>query len=108
MEQTKKSVLSVERLTIFFAATGAVAGIISGVMTSANIRLNIYSLLVAIILFYITYKLTIHQRTENRFLTVMVEESKAVKEPNPLTEGFFPFFILWLILWVMTYTMLIG
>ncbi|HID60285.1 MAG TPA: hypothetical protein EYP46_00300 [Hadesarchaea archaeon] len=107
MEPVKKPALSVERLTIFFAAAGAVAGLISGVMTGSDIKLNVYSLLVAIILFYISYKLTACPKIKAKFLVTMVEEPRAVKKPNVAMTGFFPYFILWLIVWVLVYTVLI-
>ena len=108
MEPVKKLGLSVARLTIFFAATGAVAGLISGVMTSADIKLNIYSLLLALFLFYVSYKLAGHQKIKNKFLMAPIEESQASKKVNVLMTGFFPHFITWLILWILVYTLLVG
>lgn len=107
MEPAKKLALSVGRLTIFFALTGAVAGLISGVMTSVDIKLNIYSLLIAIILFYASYKLAAHQKIKNKFLMTLIEESQAGKKVNVAMTGFLPHFIIWLVVWVFVYTLLV-
>lgn len=109
VEPAKKPALSVERLTVFFAATGGIAGIISGIATSINITLNFpFSLLIAIILFYVSYKLTAHEKIKNKFLMTPVEESKVGKKPNIIMTGFPPYFIIWLIVWVLVYTLLIN
>lgn len=98
--------LSVSRLTLFFAVLGAVAGAISGIMTSANIRLNTAAPLIAIVLFYISYKLAAHEKIKNKFLVAPVEEPEG-KKVNVIFTGIWPHFIMWLIFWVLVYTLLI-
>ena len=107
IEPAKKLALSAGRLTMFFAVTGAVAGIVSGLITIANIRFNISAPLIALFLFYVSYKLTAHEKIKNRFLMTPVEESEAEKKVNVVMIGLWPHFIMWLVLWVMVYTLLV-
>jgi hypothetical protein len=107
VEPAKKLALSVGRLTMFFTVTGAVAGLISGLISGADIRLNIWAPLLALFLFYISYKLAAYEKVKNRFLMVPVEESEGEKKVNVLISGFWPYFIMWLVLWVMVYTLLV-
>ena len=108
MEPTKKLVVSVGRLTVFFAVAGAIVGLISGLVTSADITLNTFTLLIALILFYVSYKLAIHQKIKNKFLMTPVEESYAGKKVNVVMSGFLPYFIIWLVVWVLVYTLSMG
>jgi hypothetical protein len=103
----KKLALSVGRLTVFFSIAGAAAGIISGILTDANIRLNILAPLLALFLFYISYKLTAHEKIRNRFLMTPAEGSEEERKINVAMTGFWPYFLMWLILWVMVYTLLV-
>ena len=107
MEPAKKLALSAGRLTVFFAVTGAIAGLVSGLISSANIRFNILAPLIALFLFYVSYKLATHEKVKNRFLMVPVEESEAEKKVNVVMIGLWPHFIMWLVLWVMVYTLLV-
>jgi hypothetical protein len=107
VEPAKKLALSVGRLTVFFAVTGAVSGIVSGLISSANIRLNIWAPLIALFLFYVSYKLAAREKVKNRFLMAPVEESEGEKKINVAMTGFWPYFIMWLVLWIMVYTLLI-
>ncbi|MDI6642858.1 MAG: hypothetical protein QMD95_02270 [Candidatus Hodarchaeaceae archaeon] len=107
MEPVKKLALSVGRLTIFFAVAGAIAGFISGLMTSADIKLNIVAPLIALILFYASYKLAAHEKIKNKFLMTPVEESREGKKVSVAMTGFWPHFIMWLIFWVLIYTLLV-
>jgi hypothetical protein len=107
VEPAKKLALSVPKLTIFFAVTGVVSGIISGLVSIANIRLNILTPLIALFLFYVSYKLAANEKIKNRFLMAPVEESEGEKKINIAMTGFWPYFIMWLVLWVMVYTLLI-
>ena len=79
-----------------FALTGAVAGIISVFVPSPY-----FALLIALILFYISYK-------------IIPPRALKIEHKNwpggtrkILTGGFFPFFLLWLIVWVLLYTVLL-
>ena len=92
---------------MFFVVTGAVAGIISGLISGANIRLNIWAPLIALFLFYVSYKLAAYEKIKNRLLMTPVEESEGEKKVNVLMSGFWPYFIMWLVLWVMVYTLLV-
>jgi len=107
IEPAKKLALSVARLTVFFAVAGAVAGLISGLITIVNIRLNILAPLIALFLFYVSYKLAAQEKIKNRFLMTPVEESEAEKKVNVIMTGFWSYFVMWLILWVMVYTLLV-
>lgn len=107
VEPAKKLALSVGRLTVFFAVIGAVAGLISGLISSADIRLNIWAPLIALFLFYVSYKLAAQEKIKNRFLMAQVEGSEAEKKVNVLMTGFWSYFIMWLVLWVMVYTLLV-
>jgi len=107
IEPAKKLALSVGRLTLFFSLTGAVAGLISGIAADANIRLNILAPLIALFLFYVSYKLAAHEKIKNRFLMSPVEQSEEEKKVNVLMVGFLPHFIMWLVLWVMVYSLLV-
>lgn len=109
MEPIKQLGLSVGRLTVFFAATGVIAGLISGIATSINITLNFpFALLIAIVLFYAAYKLAAHQKIKNRFLMAPIEEAYAGKKINVIMTGIFPHFIIWLVAWIFVYTLLVG
>jgi len=107
VEPAKRLALSAGRLTVFFAVTGAVAGIISGLISSTDIRLNIWAPLIALFLFYVSYKLAAHEKVKNRFLMAPVDESEAEKKVNVIMTGFWSYFVMWLILWVMVYTLLV-
>jgi hypothetical protein len=107
VEPVKKRALSVPKLTVFFSATGAVAGIISGFAADANIRLNILAPLIALFLFYVSYKLAAHEKIKNRFLMSPVEQSEEEKKVNVAMTGLWPHFIMWLVFWVMVYTLLV-
>lgn len=115
MEPAKKLALSVGRLTVYLVALGAVAGVISGLVTSANIRLNTLAPLIAIILCYVSYKLAGHEKIKNRFLMVpggSQGDEKAnvalTKFWRYLTTGFWAYFITWFIFWIMVYTLLVA
>jgi hypothetical protein len=84
-----------------------VAGLISGLITIANIRFNIAAPLIALFLFYVSYKLAAHEKIKTRFLMVPAEESEAEKKVNVVMIGLWPHFIMWLVLWVMVYTLLV-
>jgi hypothetical protein len=103
----KKLALSAGRLTVFFSLTGAAAGLISGIITGTDISLNILAPLLALLLFYVSYKLAGHEKIRNKFLMVQVEGSEEEKKVNVAMTGFWPYFIMWLILWVMVYTLFV-
>lgn len=108
MEPAKKLALSVGRLTVYFTLVGAAAGLLSGVMTSSNIRFNLAAPLIALVLFYAAYKLTSHPKLRDRFLMAPVEASEKDKKVNVLMTGFWAYFIIWLIFWMMVYTILVA
>ena len=84
------------KLNGWFALTGAVAGVISTFLPSPW-----FALLIAFILFYISYKII-----PPRVLKVQHKDwPGGVK--RILISGFFPFFLLWLIIWVLFYTVLL-
>lgn len=104
----------ISKLALVFASVGALAGTLSGIISSPGI-----ALLLAILFYYGAYKLN---------LTVLgIEKPKAPEaqapqtpkppEPKPapsgltkrkvLTSGFSPFFSTWLVFWIMVYTILL-
>ena len=91
----------VGKLTIFFAVTGAIAGCISSFLLNAW-----YALLIALILFYASYKLTTREKFKTRVLKISTGGIPGGTKKIVMT-GFWPYFIMWLILWVMVYTLLV-
>lgn len=89
------------KLTIFFAATGAIAGGISGFLPNSW-----YALLIALILFYASYKLTTYEKFKIKVLKISTGGLPGGKEKIIMT-GFWPYFIIWLIVWVIVYTLLL-
>jgi uncharacterized membrane protein required for colicin V production len=86
------------KITLLFAGWGAIAGFISGFLPQAQSAL---ALLVAISLFYVSYKLV----------------PVALKIPpgefpggtmKIVTTGISSFFIIWLISWIMVHTIVLG
>jgi hypothetical protein len=81
------------KLYALFAVTGAVAGLISTFVPDPK-----YALLIAIILFYFSYKII-----PPHALKVKHSDWPGGKR-NIATSGFFPFFLMWLIVWILLYT----
>jgi len=102
---TKVQALSEARLTVFFALTGVLTGIISAAISlTFGTGASTVCLLLAIFLFYISYKLASNEKFRTRYLTCMLEQSEVKKKIKVWMTGFWPFFILWLIVWIMIYS----
>lgn len=91
----------VGKITLLFAGWGAIAGCISSFLPQAQSAL---ALLVAIFLFYVSYKLA------PIALKIPAGEFPGGKWTGltAFKKGFFPFFIMWLVLWIMVYTILVS
>ncbi len=94
------------KLVIFFAVTGAIAGCISGIISGANVTLGLLALLLALFLFYVSYKLVTHHKFKNVVLKISNGGIPGGTKKIIMT-GFLPHFIMWLIVWVMVYTLLV-
>ncbi len=137
------------KLTLIFSAVGALAGIISGFMPYSWL-----ALIIALILLYVTYKLTSssmkksaaqptslaqQQHTQPSGQTSQPNQAQAPQASTPLLPGskrtimkgfallfatvvtkgepgqkdvdskfwFLQYYVMWLILWIMTYTLLL-
>ncbi|MEM2878677.1 MAG: hypothetical protein QXG10_03935 [Candidatus Hadarchaeales archaeon] len=101
--------LSEARVTIFFALTGSLAGLISAVISlTMGTGTGALCLILAVFLFYISYKLASLEKFRSRYLTASLPESEVKKNLRIITSGIWPFFILWLIIWVLAYTVAIN
>jgi len=85
------------KITLFFAAFGGAAGCLSGLM-SVTMNSASYGLLLAIIFGYISFKWA------RQALRVTPEQLPG-GDRKLATTGLWPFFITWLILWIITYSL---
>ncbi len=107
------------KLTIIFSLVGAIAGLISAFMPNP-----LLALLIAIILLYASYKLTsdyLRKSSEKTqiegkkismknfwlLLATLVIKEKPEEKEKEVRFFFWSYFIMWLILWVMIYTILL-
>jgi hypothetical protein len=81
------------RVVLLFAGAGGVAGAISAPLKNAWA-----ALFLAFIFFYLVYK------RASRILKFSPAEYPPVRVAK---TGFFPLFIVWLIVWVMVYTLFV-
>ncbi|MEM2875162.1 MAG: hypothetical protein QW567_04000 [Candidatus Hadarchaeales archaeon] len=101
----KVQALSEAKLTLFFALTGMVTGALSSAISlTLGTGMGTLCLLLAIFLFYASYKLASNEKFRNRYLMAMLEQSEVKKNIRIWMTGFWPFFIMWLIAWVMIYS----
>lgn len=101
----KVQALSEARITVFFTVTGIAAGALSSAISLAfGTGMGTLCLLLAILLFYASYKLASNERFRARYLMTMLEQSEVKKNIRIWMTGFWPFFIMWLIFWVMIYS----
>ena len=109
----------VAKLTVIFSLAGAIAGFISGFMPNAW-----YSLLIAFILIYVTYKVTtsgmkkspsgflgekkkVSMKNFGLFFAKLTIKGETEEKETEVSLWFWPYYIMWLIFWVMTYTLLL-
>jgi plastocyanin len=92
------------KVTLLFAGWGAIAGGISGFLPQAQSE---FALLVAIFLFYVSYKLLTSNKVAPIVLKIPPEEFPGGKR-KIVTTGIWSFFIMWLILWIAVYSSTVG
>jgi hypothetical protein len=102
------------KLTLFFAGFGTLAGVISGVISasqkaisdSAFIRVGI-PILLAILFLYAAYKSAVPA------LKIVIDqlpedERKKIRGWHLGWYGFWPYITMWLVLWIVVYTYTIA
>lgn len=86
---------ALNKVTLIYAGWGAIAGCISSILFNGGL-----ALLLAIFLFYVSYK-----------LIPLILKIKAAEFPGGkrkiATTGVMPFFIMWLILWILVYSLIL-
>jgi len=95
----------VAKITLLFAGWGATAGTLSAFLRGMPTGQGSFALLAIFIsLFYVSYKLA------PRLLEFSPEEFPGGKWTGvtAFKKGFGGFFIMWLILWIMTHTILVS
>lgn len=107
------------KLIAVFSFAGAIAGFISGFMPNAW-----YSLLIAFILIYAIYKVTtlamkksvsgflgekkkVNMKNFGFFFAKLTTKGETEEKETEVRLWFWPYFIMWLIFWIMTYTLLL-
>jgi len=95
----------VAKITLLFAGWGAIAGALSGFLRGMPTEQGSLALLaIFFFLFYIPYKLA------PNILKFSPEEFPGGRWTGWIAfkRGFSGFFIMWLVLWIMTYTILVS
>lgn len=96
------------KIVMFFAALGAMAGCFSSLVSrfhaSNPIRGAGIALLLALCLFYVSYKLTLSYKLAPRMFKVMPGQFPGGSR-KVATTGIMNFFIMWLIFWIMVYNL---
>lgn len=109
----------VGKLTAIFSVTGAIAGLISGFMPNPW-----YSLLIAFIFVYATYKLTTQRAKKlttgffgekkkvslknfGLFFVTLTMKGETDEKETVMRLWLWPYYIMWLIIWIMAYTLLL-
>lgn len=97
---------AVGKITILFAAFGALVGLISGVISSEGA-----ALLLTIVFFYGSYRLACSMfgvvkpaPSTPAPAPTATQVQKPIERRKIATTGALPFFIMWLILWIISYT----
>lgn len=95
----------VAKIHLLFAGWGAIAGVLSGFLRGLPTGQGSFALLaIFLLLFYVPYKLA------PRLLEFSPDEFPGGRWTGltAFKRGFWGFLIMWLILWIMTYTILIS
>ena len=97
----------VAKITLLFAGWGATAGVLSGFLRGiplGDLEGSLVLLTIFFFLFYVSFKLA------PNVLKFTPEEFPGGKWTGwtAFRKGFFGFFIMWLVLWIMTHTMLVS
>jgi hypothetical protein len=114
MTTTGVSMRVASKLTLLFAGIGAIAGCVSAVISSAGA-----ALLIAMVFYYGSYKLALSMLGIAKPAPSAPSPTPPMptapptageKEPLPdkrkvLTSGFIPFLTMWLVLWILVYTL---
>jgi hypothetical protein len=108
------SMQAASKLTLLFAGIGGIAGCASAIISSASA-----ALLIAMVFYYGSYRLALSMfgiakpaPSAPSPTPSMPTPPPAIeqKEPPPdkrkiLTSGFIPFLTMWLVLWILVYTL---
>ena len=98
------------KLTLFFAGVGTLAGVISGII-SASQRATSYGayipILLAILFLYVAYKSAVPS------LKIVIEQlpeddRKKIGGKRLAWYGFWPYMAMWLMLWIVVYSYAIA
>ena len=95
----------VAKITLLFAGWGAIAGVLSGFLRGMPTEQGSLALLaIFVFLFYVSYKVA------SRVLKFRPDEFPGGKWTGwvAFKRGFFGFSIMWLVLWIMTHTILVS
>jgi len=98
------------KLTLFFAGVGTLAGVISGIISALQ-RTTSYGLyipiLLAILFLYVAYKSAVPAL---KIVTEQLPEDdrKKINGKRLGWYGFWPYLAMWLVLWIVVYTYTIA
>jgi len=104
------------KITIYSAGFGALAGVVSGVLSSAGVSAWAGLLIAILFIYVLVYKLIPLRLGAARPAPSAPTPARVPTEPQaqqPLgkrkifTTGFWPFLVMWLVLWIMVYTLII-
>ena len=104
------------KITIYSAGFGALAGVVSGVLSSAGVSAWAGLLIAILFIYVLVYKLIPLRLGIAGPTPSAPAPTKATTEPQAqqlpdkrkiFTTGFLPFFVMWLVLWIMVYTLII-
>jgi len=100
------------KISLLFMGLGIVAGAISGLISNSGI-----ALLIAIALFYVSYRIAIKMFLKKATAVAPVTPPPAQTGPTPqqpaqqaissrkvISTGILPFFVMWLVFWIMVYS----
>jgi hypothetical protein len=102
------------KIALYSAGFGALAGIISAVLSIAGIS-GWVGLLIAILCIYVLVSRLIPSALSAAKpappapgQTPTMPQAQEIPDKRKIfTTGFFPFFVMWLVLWIMVYTLII-
>jgi hypothetical protein len=100
------------KISLLFMGLGIVAGAISGLISNSGI-----ALLIAIALFYVSYRIAIKMFLKKATAVAPVTPPPTQTGPTPqqpaqqaissrkvISTGILPFFVMWLVFWIMVYS----
>jgi len=104
------------KITIYSAGFGALAGVVSGVLSSAGVSAWAGLLIAILFIVVLVYKLIPFTLGVAGPAPPTPTPARAPTEPQGqqllgkrkiFTTGFWPFFVMWLVLWIMVYTLIV-